>query len=261
MQFSATNLTELEDAVSIRSGHEYCYGKEMLSGFDRTRALESGAMSVAESRESGADNDKANLLGRALHGSNSALGQLLQGYRDYLLLMADEELGSDLKVKASASDLVQESFLEAQRDFGQFAGVTSAEFQSWLKRVLLNNIWGVGRDYRGTGKRDISRETEILDRNQHSANSFAGDDPSASSVAMKNELLNAVQSATRKLPRHYQEVIHWRNYERESFEKIGQRLQRSAEAVRKLWVRALEMLQQELESPNDPSTCGSREPI
>ena len=68
------------------------------------------------------------LLLNAQAGSNSSLGQLLQGYRDYLSLLADEELGSAIKVKASASDLVQESFLEAKRDFGQFTGQSTEEF-------------------------------------------------------------------------------------------------------------------------------------
>ncbi len=68
---------------------------------------------------------------------------------------------------------------------------------------------------------------------------------------MKHELLDALQVTLRKLPNQYQEVIQWRNYDRASFEEIGQRLERSAEATRKLWVRAVEMLQQELDEGND----------
>jgi len=52
-------------------------------------------------------------------------------------------------------------------------------------------------------------------------------------------------------------VIQWRNYDRASFEEIGQRLERSAEAARKLWVRAVELLQQELDATHDPAPVRS----
>lgn len=193
----------------------------------------------------------AELLLAAQAGSNSSLGQLLQGYRDYLNLLADEELGSAIKVKASVSDLVQDSFLEAKRDFGQFAGQSPEEFQAWLRRLLLNNVANVIRSYQGTEKRDISREAPASRCDLNATRSLAGEGKTASSIVMKNELLDALQLAIRKLPGHYQDVIQWRNYDRASFEDIGTRLERSAEAARKLWVRAVEQLQQELDATHE----------
>ena len=189
------------------------------------------------------------LAGKA--GSNSLLGQLLLSYHDYLSLLADEELWLEIKVKASPSDLVQESFVEAKRDFEQFAGNTTEEFQAWLRRLLLNHVANVIRSYHGTEKRDVSREVPD--------SQFAGDQrkplsdqyKSASSIVVRNELLDALQTALRKLPGHYQDVIQWRNYDRASFEQIGQQLNRSAEGTRKLWVRAVKILQQELDAGND----------
>ena len=220
-------------------------------------------MFVDDSRELQAVTSEAALLRDALAGSHEALGELLQAYRDYLLLMADQELGSDLRVKASASDLVQDSFLEATRDFEQFTGKTLEQFQGWLRKVLVHNIASVARDYRGTGKRDLSKEVISPSGTSRSAAmmTMASDDRSASSVAMDLEQLDALHAAMGKLPKHYQEVIHWRNYERKTFEEIGQRMERSAEAVRKLWVRALELLQQELDSANDSNTLESRNAI
>ena len=74
---------------------------------------------------------------------------------------------------------------------------------------------------------------------------------------MKNELLDALQLSIQKLPGHYQDVIRWRNYDRASFEDIGTRLERSAEAARKLWVRAVELLQQELDATHEADTVRS----
>jgi RNA polymerase sigma-70 factor (ECF subfamily) len=79
----------------------------------------------------------------------------------------------------------------------------------------------------------------------------------ASSIVMKNEQLDALQLAIQKLPGHYQDVIQWRNYDRASFEDIGQRLERSTEAARKLWARAVELLQQELDATHEASAVRS----
>ena len=46
----------------------------------------------------------------------------------------------------------------------------------------------------------------------------------------------------------YRQVIVGRYQEQLSFEEIGRRLHRSAEAARKLWWRAIERLRQELDS-------------
>jgi RNA polymerase sigma-70 factor (ECF subfamily) len=197
------------------------------------------------------------LLLAAQAGSNSSLGQLLQGYQNYLNLLADEELGSAIQVKASASDLVQDSFLEAKRDFGQFAGRSTEEFQAWLRRLLLNNVANVIRGYHGTEKRDISKENPAERCDLHATLPLAGEGRTASSIVMKNELLDALQLAIQRLPGHYQDVIQWRNYDRASFEEIGQRLERSAEAARKLWVRAVELLQQELDTSHEADPTGS----
>ena len=214
-------------------------------------------MFIDESSESDTRIKAADLLQAARDGSNSALGRLLQGYRDFLNKLADEELGSDIKVKASASDLVQDSFLEAKRDFAQFTGKSSEEFQAWLRRLMLNNVANVIRSYQGTEKRDISREVPASqftnDRRLYSTEKGR----TASSIVIRNELLDALQMALQKLPGHYQDVIQWRNYDRASFEEIGGRLDRSAEAARKLWVRAVEMLQQELETEHDTLSIGS----
>src|SRR5689334_24673418 len=68
--------------------------------------------------------DFGRLLRDARRGSLKALGQVLEGCRMYLLLVANEEFDLDLKDKLGPSDVVQETFLDAQRDFSQFAGTT-----------------------------------------------------------------------------------------------------------------------------------------
>ncbi len=68
-------------------------------------------------------------LADARAGSREALGGLLEGCRRYLLAIAERQLDPELKSKGGASDLVQETFLEAQRDFARFQGTSPEELR------------------------------------------------------------------------------------------------------------------------------------
>ena len=71
--------------------------------------------------------DMGQWLEAARAGSKEALGEALEACRNYLLMVANRQLDPQLRVKGGASDLVQETFLEAQRDFGRFQGTSDAE--------------------------------------------------------------------------------------------------------------------------------------
>ena len=63
-------------------------------------------------------------------------GRLLEGCRQYLLMIANEVIGPELRAKFGASDLVQDTFLEAQRHLDVFRGQTKGELRAWLRRIL-----------------------------------------------------------------------------------------------------------------------------
>src|SRR5438876_9653668 len=81
----------------------------------------------------------------------------LDGYRDYLLLLARARLDPRLRGKLDPSDVVQQTLLEAHRDAAQFRGRTDAERAAWLRQVLARNLANVVRDHT-RGQRDVTRE-------------------------------------------------------------------------------------------------------
>lgn len=189
------------------------------------------------------------LLQSARAGSMSALGQLLESFRTYLLLIAEDELESGLGHRVSPSDIVQESCLEAQRDFCLFEGSSENEFRGWLRRLTLNNIRNAERAHFGAEKRNVRKETV----NSSVRHLPAPAEAQGIEKLVASERLFQLQSALQCLAHDYREVIKLRNYERLSFEEIAARLGRSAEAARKLWCRAIESLQKELSSLNESS--------
>jgi RNA polymerase sigma-70 factor, ECF subfamily len=185
-----------------------------------------------------------------------AFGTELEVFREYLALVAQRELAPDVAAKVSASDLVQETFLAAGRDFGQFQGRSELELQGWLKGILRNLLANTRRHYRGTGKRQVSREkvrgvvgsrspADPLDVVSSSATSPSG-------RAMRRERADALLLMITSLPDKYRQVIQWRHQEQLSFEAIAGRLGISTEAARKVWGRALLRLRAALGPGHDP---------
>jgi len=86
------------------------------------------------------DEQFAELAAAAREGDRSALGQLLESFRSYLCLVSDRKLGPDLKQKCGDSDVVQQTFLDAQRAVRRCEGSTPYELRDWLERILLNNL-------------------------------------------------------------------------------------------------------------------------
>jgi RNA polymerase sigma-70 factor (ECF subfamily) len=194
------------------------------------------------------DGDAARWLAAARAGSREALGQVLETFRAYLLLIADREMDPELRAKGGASDLVQETFLEAQRDFARFHGTRAEELRAWLRRLLLNNVANFTRQYRERAKRQVGREIplEAGGSSHERGVGLEADTLSPSGEALAQEQAEALAQAVQRLPPDYRQVLALRHEEQLTFEEIGQRMQRTANASRMLWLRAVERLQREM---------------
>lgn len=193
--------------------------------------------------------DLENILPAAHAGSPEALGAALEACRLYLLAVAERALDDNLRAKAGASDIVQETFLEAQRDFARFHGQNGAELRAWLRRLLVNNLSNFARHYRDTDKRRLDREI-FLDPTASASRVGpvpAADGPTPSQQVVVDEEEAELDAAIERLPEDYRILLRMRYREERSFEEIAAALNRSNNAVRKLWARALQRLEDELE--------------
>jgi RNA polymerase sigma-70 factor (ECF subfamily) len=71
--------------------------------------------------------------------------------------------------------------------------------------------------------------------------------PTPSAWAMAGEQDLELQRAMQRLPEDYRRVLEVRYREDLSFDAIAEQMQRTAGAARKLWLRAVERLREELE--------------
>ncbi len=187
-------------------------------------------------------------IAAARDGCSDSFGRLIERCYRYLVLCADRELGGDLRAKVGPSDLVQETLLAARANFGAFTGSTESELKAWLRAILTNRALQAGRHYRGTGKRQIQREVrfDADDSQAPEAPQLPADITPPSGRLRALERNQRLQDALDRLPADYRRAVELRSLEGLPFELVGQNLERTAEAARKLWVRGIEMLKKEL---------------
>jgi RNA polymerase sigma-70 factor (ECF subfamily) len=172
----------------------------------------------------------------------------LEACRQYLRLVAAKELAPELEPKVGVSDMVQEAFLEAIRDAGQFDGdgCDPAGLRAWLRTILINNIRNTARRYRRARKRDIGLEVPLHDESGRVRDLEAELD-SPSSILIHQEIEGLLEGAIRRLPDPERQIVQWRYRQNETFEAIGRRLGMSHVSARAHWLRALERLRKDLE--------------
>jgi RNA polymerase sigma-70 factor (subfamily 1) len=171
-------------------------------------------------------------------GDNSALDQLCRVYGERVHRIVRFRMGRELRGKLESMDLVQDAFVEAVRDLGNFEYRDEGDFLRWMSKIAENRIRDNLKRLHAD-KRDICREVPI----DHSI-FIAGDNPArmpepirttTPSVIMSiSEELDKLENAMNLLKPEYREVI--------VLNQIGYRLGKSPDAIRMLVARAMAAL-------------------
>lgn len=178
------------------------------------------------------------LIHQAKKGCQNSLADVLEPCRGYLLLVANQALGKEMQAKLGASDLVQDTFVRARQHFDRFNGSSEADLLAWLRRILLNHLADVARSYTQTEKRRLDMERPWpQDRTPLAIAPFTPAD-----AAIEAEELARMRHAMSMLTEEYRTAIELRSIERQSFAVLAKRLNRSEDAARKTWTRAVAKL-------------------
>jgi RNA polymerase sigma-70 factor, ECF subfamily len=193
-------------------------------------------------------------LRAARAGNTDALGQLLETYRVYLGFLARQQIGRRLQGKADPSDLIQEAFLGATRDFKRFRGTTEKEFLAWLRQILASLLANLVRRYHGTHKRSVRLEQQLEVELEQSSQALAGglcdSQPSPSRQAGDREQAVLLLAALESLPAEDRDLLMLRHLEGLTFPEVAERLGRTVDSLKKRWPRALAGLRQALSREN-----------
>lgn len=181
----------------------------------------------------------------------------LERFRDYLRLLAEMHLDRRLQAKLDASDLVQQTLLEAHRDLDKFRGRTDEELAAWLRQTLVHNLANAARNF-ARGKRDVRRELSLEASIGHSSCRLeawlASGDSSPSQRAERNEQLRLLADAVAQLPPAQHEVVVLRYVHGWPVAEIAEYIGRSPSAVAGLLHRAVVDLRKTL-CPSDTAAA------
>lgn len=177
----------------------------------------------------------------------SPIGPSLERCRNYLRLLARMQLDGPLRDKLEASDLVQQTLLEAFARQEQFRGQTEGELLAWLRQILAHNLADALRAL-GRAKRDVKLERSLEASLEHSSMRMAGclaaDHSSPSERAVRNEELLRLAEALTELPEAQREALILHHLQGLSLAETAVRLGRTEPAVAGLLHRGLKKLRE-----------------
>jgi RNA polymerase sigma-70 factor (ECF subfamily) len=166
-------------------------------------------------------------------------------YRSYLRLLARLQLPPKVAAKVDASDIVQETMLQAHRGMGDFRGKTKPELIAWLRQILKHTIAHVARDW-GRQKRDVGMERPIAAAVDESAARLeaylAADQTSPSMRADRNDKLLQLATALEDLPDEQREAVELHYWHGWTLAAIGEHQGRTTASVAGLVHRGLAKL-------------------
>ena len=186
------------------------------------------------------------LLAAAINGDNSALGSLLTRFRPLLKIQAERKLDERLASRVDASDIVQITCLEVQRDLGKFRGVSVGEFVKWTKTILDNNVGQCVQQHIVAQKRSTNKERRLDDKKSPSAKSpidfLPSEQSSPSHRAMWSERAAELAAAMEQLPEDQRTAVRLKHLEGYSLARLAEHFDRSEVAAAGLLKRGLQGL-------------------
>jgi RNA polymerase sigma-70 factor (ECF subfamily) len=174
-------------------------------------------------------------LERARAGSRGALEELLEAQGRRLLPFLRVQMGPLLRGQLESADLLQETLLAALAGFEGFRGEDEEALFHWMARIAANQVRDQVQFHRRE-RRDARRRKPL-----HESAVMASARSVLSRLAIQ-EGASALERALDDLPEQQRDVVLLRRFEGLSYAEIGERLDRSADAARMLYGRAVAAL-------------------
>jgi RNA polymerase sigma-70 factor, ECF subfamily len=178
----------------------------------------------------------------------------IERFRSYLLLMARMKLDRKLCGKLDASDVVQQTLLEAHQALESFRGDDTAAQAAWLRKILARNLANAVRDLT-RGKRDVRRERALRQDLDASASQLDGwlaaEQSSPSQKMERHDRALQLAEALSQLPDTQRDALLLRHFQGLSLAEIAAELECTIAAVTGLLHRGLKNLRKSLSQGNE----------
>ena len=162
------------------------------------------------------------------------MNEVFGRYGERLHALVRLRLGARLRRHLDSRDIVQNTMIKALQAFDHFEGSESRALMAWLGRIAENEIRDQV-DFYEREKRRPDLETPL----EGKLETLRLEVSSAASRLYVKERMEQVERAFESLLPDQREVVLLRNFEELSFAEVAARMQRTPEAARKLYGRAM----------------------
>jgi RNA polymerase sigma-70 factor (ECF subfamily) len=180
------------------------------------------------------------LLNRVRSGDSGAVNRLFAHYRGYLREVIEMRLDAQLRRRIDASDLVQETQLEATRRLKEYIAEEPMPFRLWLRRIARDRLGMAQRRHFEAAQRAMSREIPL---SEHSSlqlvDQLLAGGSTPSQHLTKQEEARRIRRALGQLSEADQEILLMRNFEQLTNDEISCVLGIAPAAANMRYVRAL----------------------
>jgi RNA polymerase sigma-70 factor (ECF subfamily) len=181
---------------------------------------------------------------RVREGDRVALAALFSEQQPRLRRWVESRLNPRLNGRMSASDIVQEIYLDAEKRLDHFRQRPELPFRVWLRLLADQRIVEVQRLHLGAQARDVRREVGLGQTSPNSsavglAQRLADDLTSPSSAAIRQEILDLLVQAIDGMDPLDREVLTLRHFDELTNDEIALYLSIPKGTASKRYVRAL----------------------
>jgi RNA polymerase sigma-70 factor, ECF subfamily len=168
----------------------------------------------------------------------------IQELRPVLLTLAEALISPALRVELDASDLVQQTLMEAHQQSRELASFDDGPFFSWLRTALRHNVLDAVK-HLSTQKNNAARRVRV----SNIEDSFVrlADDTSPSEIVQRNEQTAQLLAAIQGLTSNQREAVILKHLRGLSLQQVAKELSLSESATAGLLHRGRKQLVERLE--------------
>ena len=193
--------------------------------------------------------ENAALLNRLRQGDSEAWSTVAVSFRQQLRALAAATLPAEVGCRTDASDMVQQTLVEANESFATFRGDSLAELFVWLAAILNHNVSDAVRHHLLARRRTVRVECRLND-SSHGSPGWEGvsaaDQTSPSMAVSRGEAEMRLRDAIESLPPRQCQAVHMRHLEGRPLASIAAKLDCSVPAAAAVIARGLHALREVL---------------
>jgi RNA polymerase sigma-70 factor (ECF subfamily) len=162
------------------------------------------------------------LLRQAKGGDRAALDRLMQHCYERVRNIVRVRLSAQLRQRVDGSDILQETFTAAVRDFDRFDIGDNGNIINWLATIAQHQICAAA-DFHNALKRDAARDRPLPsgDDSSSSLHTPAASGPSPSEQVSQREQVERVLTCLAEMPEEPRELILLRDFAGASWEAVA----------------------------------------